>query len=380
MEKFDLQKKRGKVAILANTSWYLSNFRASTIDHLSREGWSVRTLAGDNEFAAELKALGAEHFVVPIDLHGINPVRDIRTFLCFIKWLAKERPAIVLNFTPKCNIYGCLAATMLRIPVINNISGVGVGTLAWRPVRLVLHFLYAISSRCASHIFVQNSRDLDYFKRKFGLLDGRVSLLPGSGVDLERFRFSEVKRNPKVRFGMFSRLLEEKGVRIFQEASQKFVNREDVEFVLAGSIEGSRRNAISTEEVGAWQKVDGFRYLGQLSDVKQEMEACDCVVLPSYYPEGTPKSLIEAAAIGRPIITTDHPGCRDTVTPASGYLIPTNSVDDLVGAMRHFLELSFEDRVRMGRAAREHSLNFSDLVVIQKYVQAINDVLRLRRP
>lgn len=363
------------IVVCANTSWYIFNFRRSTIDMLVDSGWTVMTLAGDDEYANQLVSLGAKHHKVFLNSTGKNPVVDFFTLIHFW-WRYREKPTAVLNFTPKCNIYSCLAAYLRGIPSINNISGMGSGILSKGPVSFFLRRLYGIVSRVAAITYFQNSDDRKYFLEEFDHPCEKALLIPGSGVNLSQFEYAPLNKGSKIRFGMFTRIIEEKGVKHFVEAARSLKQKYTVEFVIAGSVDHGRKNAISLEEVESWDREGVVRYLGMLTDVRPEIEACDCIVLPSYYPEGTPRILIESAAIGRPIITTDHPGCRDTVTEASGYLIHKKSTRSLVAAMECFLKLSYSERDTMSQESRSRAEKYFDEdIILRSYEDTINQLI-----
>tara|TARA_B110000879_G_C11161666_1_gene509396 strand:- start:103 stop:1236 length:1134 start_codon:yes stop_codon:yes gene_type:complete len=363
------------IVVCANTSWYILNFRRSTIEMLVSDGWRVLTLAGDNEYANQLESIGAEHNKVFMHSTGTNPIIDLFTLIHFW-WFYRNKPKVVLNFTPKCNIYSSLAAYIRGIPSINNISGMGSGILSKGPIGFFVRRLYGVVSRVAAKTYFQNSHDQDYFSKVFSHPSKKSLLIPGSGVNLSKFKYAPLNNTTQVRFGMFTRVIEEKGVRHFVEAARTLNQIYSIEFIIAGSVDHVRKNAISLEEIESWNSEGVITYLGMLSDVRSEIEACDCIVLPSYYPEGTPRILIESAAIGRPIITTDHPGCRETVTQASGYLVQKKSTPSLIAAMESFLKLSNLEKNKMSQKSRNHAEQYYDEeIVLQSYADSIKKLI-----
>jgi glycosyltransferase involved in cell wall biosynthesis len=374
LTKYDVEKI---AVVCANTSWYIFNFRRSTIEMLVSDGWKVLTLAGDDEHASQLASLGANHHKVFLHSTGANPIVDFFSLIHFW-WIYRNKPMVVLNFTPKCNIYSCLAAYIRGVPSINNISGMGSGILSKGPIGFIVRRLYGLVSRIAAMTYFQNSDDQDYFFEAFGLPCEKSILIPGSGVNLTQFKYAPLNTSSQVRFGMFTRIIEEKGVRHFVEAARLLKQSYSVEFVIAGSVDHGRNNAISIEEVKSWDSEGIITYLGMLSDVRPEIAACDCIVLPSYYPEGTPKILIESAAIGRPIITTDHPGCRDTVTEASGYLVQKKSTQSLTAAMEGFINLPKLEKDIMSINSRNHAEEYYDEeIVLLSYSDSINQLINI---
>lgn len=363
------------VVVCANTSWYLFNFRRSTIEMLVKDGWTVLTLAADGEFESQLESLGANHNKVFLRSTGVNPLADLFSFANFW-WLYRVQPKVVLNFTPKCNIYSCLAAHLRGVPSINNISGMGSGMSSKGLAGVVLRGLYRLASRVAAKTYFQNAHDQKYFSEAFGHPLEKSSLLPGSGVDLDNFQYVPLISSDRVRFGLFTRIIEEKGVRQFVEAASVLRRSYGADFVIAGAFDCARPNAISMDDVELWVREGIIQYLGMLSDVRPEIAKCDCIVLPSYYPEGTPRILIESAAIGRPIITTDHHGCRDTVTVESGYLVQKKSTPSLVAAMESFLHLSVAEKDLMSRNSRRHAEKyFDEQIILLSYAKSIGELV-----
>ena len=362
------------IVVCANTSWYILNFRRSTIEMLVSRGWRVLTLAGDDEYANQLAGLGVEHNKVFLHSTGTNPIIDTFTLIHFW-WIYRNKPAVILNFTPKCNIYSSLAAYLRGVPSINNISGLGSGMLSKGPVGFIVRRFYGLISQVATRTYFQNSEDQIYFSEAFDHPPEKSLLIPGSGVNLKQFKYVPLNHTSKVRFGMFCRVIEEKGIRHFVEAARLLKRNYPVEFVIAGSVDLGRNSSISTEEVESWDSEGIITYLGMLNDVRPEIAACDCIVLPSYYPEGTPKILIESAAIGRPIITTDHPGCRDTVTEESGYLVQKKSTRSLSAAMESFVKLSNAEKEIMSHKSRIHAKQyFNEEIILFSYANSIDQL------
>lgn len=362
------------IVLCANTSWYLFNFRRSTLVMLLEEGWRVVTVSGDSEYRAKLQDLGVEHRIVSLAPHSVHPIKEAISFLHFW-WIFRERPSLVLNFTPKCNAYSCLAAAVRGIPSINNISGMGRGVLSKGILGSLILSVYKLASRVSKFTYFQNADDQEFFLSKLDLAAEKSILIPGSGINLEEFKYVPMTMRPVTRFGIFTRIIEEKGVRLFVEAARVLKKRYSVEFVLAGSLDANRLNTISREEVESWEAEGVVSFLGKLDDVRAALAACDCIVLPSYYPEGTPRVLIEAAAIGRPIITTDHSGCRDTVNRKSGYLIELKSVESLMAAMERFMDLSYHEKCEMSRHSRIHAEDyFDENIILTSYKKSIHTV------
>lgn len=375
-----------KVMIALNTAWNLVNFRAGLIRALVAAGYEVVAVAPDDEYSARLAALGCRFVPLPMDNKGVNPGRDLLLLFRFIQLLRSERPDVFLGYTVKPNVYGSIAAHLLDIPVINNVAGLGTAFIKQNWLTKVVKTLYRVALFRSAKVFFQNDEDLELFVAS-GLVKQRVTgRLPGSGVDLERFAVgplpsSSIDGQGKVRFLLIARMLQEKGIAVYVEAGRllraKFPN---AEFCLLGFLDVQNPSAISREQMADWVAEGVVNYLGSSDDVRKEIAMADCVVLPSYYREGTPRSLLEAAAMSRPIITTDAIGCRDVVdNGVNGYLCNPRDAEDLADKMARFLEMSNEARVEMGLAGRSKiEREFDENIVIERYLEAISALLPKR--
>lgn len=368
-----------KVMIALNTAWNLVNFRAGLIRALVAAGYEVVAVAPDDEYSPKLAALGCRFVPLPMDNKGVNPGRDLLLLFRFLKVLRRERPDVFLGYTVKPNVYGSIAAHLLGIPVINNVAGLGTAFIKQTWLTKVVRALYRVALFRSAKVFFQNDEDLELFVTS-GLVKQQVTgRLPGSGVDLARFDVAplpsaKVDGQGVVRFLLIARMLREKGIAVYVEAGrllrEKFPN---AEFCLLGFLDVQNPSAISREEMAEWVAEGVVNYLGSSDDVRKEIAMADCVVLPSYYREGTPRSLLEAAAMGRPIITTDAIGCRDVVdNGVNGYLCNPRDAEDLADKMARFLEMSNEARVEMGLAGRAKiAREFDENIVIERYLDAI---------
>jgi glycosyltransferase involved in cell wall biosynthesis len=366
-----------KVVICLNTAWNLLNFRAGLIRAMVAQGHEVVAVAPYDHYAPGLAALGCRFVPLPMDNQGTHPGRDVVLLWRFWRLLRRERPDVFLGYTVKPNVYGSLAAGFLGIPVINNIAGLGAVFIkdGWL-VRLV-RGLYRVALRRSSKVFFQNDDDRQLFIGG-GLVNRHTTeLLPGSGIDLVRFSVvvaSEPGVAPRpFRFLLIARMLRDKGVVEYVGAAKAIKqNYPDVEFALLGFVDVQNPAAISKAEMDSWVAAGSVRYLGVSDDVRLEIAAADCIVLPSYR-EGTPRTLLEAAAMGRPIITTDAVGCREVVDDGqNGFLCKVRDASDLAHKMESMLKLSAGERQAMGRKGRQKmEREFDEAFVIQKYLDAI---------
>ncbi|MCE9887064.1 glycosyltransferase family 4 protein [Obesumbacterium proteus] len=363
------------IAITANTSWYVYNFRANTIKRLLELDYDVVVVSGDEEYKSKFLNMGAKFELVYIDKKSKNPIKDIRTFLSYFNIYKKIKPAVILNFTPKPNIYSAYAGYFFRAKVINNISGLGSVFINNTVVTKVVKSLYAIAVKCAYHTFFQNEDDMQLFKHNGMLNNAKSSLIPGSGVNLERFSNKEWECYPKnEKFILVARLLESKGVRIYAAAAKVIKQKHpEVSFSLLGPIV---EDDISKTDIDEWERENVINYLGFSDNVEHIVRDHTVVVLPSYYSEGVPKSLLEAAAMGKPILTTKNVGCKNAVIDGvSGILFDPQSVNALVDAMENYLSLTESEKISMGRAGRKYiEDHYNEDFVINDYIEKIKQL------
>jgi glycosyltransferase involved in cell wall biosynthesis len=363
------------VVIAANSAWNILNFRSALIKGLAKAGWRVIALARDDGSSAALAELGAEFVPIRIDSSGTSILRDGLLFVDYVRILRPLRPQAFLGFTVKPNIYGSLAARLLGVPTINNISGLGTAFLAPGPLNWLVSRLYHLSLAKSAKVFFQNPDDRELFIDGGLVRAHQTGLLPGSGIDLERFQPRSRPRpdSRPFRFLFVGRLLRDKGLVEYAEAARLLrAPWPDVEFAILGFAGSDNRSAVPMAEVERWQQEGIVKYLGETADVRPFLAESDCVVLPSYR-EGMPRSLLEAAAMARPMVATDVPGCRDLVADGeNGFLCPLRSPDLLAAAMDKMLRLSPADRAEMGLKARKRvEREFDESLVVDAYLEAL---------
>lgn len=368
-----------KILITSNTSWYLYNFRKNTILSLINAGYQVVAVSPKDEYSKKLSNLGCEFIHISIDQGGTNPIKDIKTFFSFLKIYSKIKPSVVLNFTPKNNIYSTFAAKFFKAKVINNIAGLGMVFINESLTAKLARLLYKVSQHKADKIFFQNEDDRKLF------LDNKLAdvsitdRLPGSGVDLSRFTLQPAKGDGVVRFLLIARMLYDKGIGHYVEAARTLRAKygESVEFQLLGFVGVNNPSAVTESEMQAWVDEGIVHYLGVSDCVEQNIAQVDCMVLPSFYREGVPKSLLEAGAMGKPIVTTDNVGCRETVDDGvNGYLCELRSTDSLIEKLELMIQMTHEQRLEMGRQSRlKIEREFDEQIVINKYLDAVKECL-----
>jgi glycosyltransferase involved in cell wall biosynthesis len=372
-----------KVLIALNTAWNLVNFRAGLIRGLLDAGYEVVTVAPPDEHVSRLHNLGCRYVPLAMDNKGTHPGRDLLLLWRFWRLLSKERPDVFLGYTVKPNIYGSLAAHACGIPVINNIAGLGAVFISPNWLTRLVKGLYRLALSHSKWVFFQNEEDRRMFVEGGLVRSDATDRLPGSGVDLLWFSPVPLADDGRkgMRFLLIARMLWDKGVGEYVEAARLVRRRHpDAEICLLGFLDVENPAAISRAQMDDWVREGVVRYLGASDDVRPHIADADCVVLPSYYREGTPRTLLEAAAMGRPIITTDAVGCRNVVDEGkNGYLCRPRDAADLAVKMARMIALSPVARAEMGRRGREKvEREFDERIVIKKYLEVIREIL-LRR-
>ena len=359
-------KKR--IVILANQSGGLYDFRKDLMIALQEKA-EVYAVVPHNDRWDELQALADRVIELPIDRRGMNPARDAKLLGQYRAILKRLRPDLVLTYTIKPNIYGGLVCRELHIPYAVNITGLGSaienGGWLWKFVLA----LYKPALQGARVVFFENAGNRDTLAATGVVPRGRDVVLHGAGVNLEDYPCQPYPQEGTVRFLFVGRVMHEKGVdELFAAAKRmKQTYGDSVEFHIVGSFEeGYKPLMDELEQTGV------VKYHGYQSDMKRFYAMADCVVLPSYH-EGMSNVLLEAAASGRPLITSDISGCREAVEPGvSGYLCPARDADALYAAMRRFLELSPARRAAMGAASHDWiARNFDKKAVVAETVAAL---------
>jgi glycosyltransferase involved in cell wall biosynthesis len=370
------------VLITVNTAWNILNFRSGLIRGFVAAGYDVVTVAPWDEYASRLPALGCRYVPLPMDNKGTHPGRDFLLFIRLLWLLRHERPNVYLSYTVKPNVYGSLAAHVLGIPVINNIAGLGSVFIKDGWLTRLVCGLYRLALSRSAKVFFQNDDDRQMFVSG-GLVDQAVTdRLPGSGIDLAKFAPLPLPGKSPIRFLLIARMLWGKGVGEYVEAARILKRRNaSANFCLLGFLDVQNPSAISREQMDLWVEEGVVLYLGVSDDVRAMIAVADCVVLPSFYREGTPRTLLEAAAMGRPIITTDAVGCRDVVDDGvNGYLCRPRDADDLADKMERMAALSLAERAAMGLRGREKvECEFDEKIVIGKYIDAIASVIEQQK-
>lgn len=338
-----------KILVIGSFSESLITFRGPLLQALLDAGHEVHVASPDllshTELAARLVNWGLHLHDAPIQRTSINPLQDLYALWALRALMLGLRPDAVLTYTAKPVIYGSLAAAMAGVPrrfaLVTGLGYAFTGKASGlrASIRSVLMGLYRLALGRCSRVFFQNPDDRDLF-RKLGLLPAQVpdTVVSGSGVDVQAFSPAPLPSRNRLTFLLIARLLGDKGVREYAEAArQMHQHHPDVRCQIAGWIDHNP-DAIDQSELDEWIANGDIEYLGRLSDVRPAIANSHVYVLPSYR-EGTPRTVLEAMAMGRPVITTDAPGCRQTVQDGdNGFMVPVQSADALAKAMLRFVE------------------------------------------
>lgn len=370
--------KKPVVVFSANTSWYLLNFRKGSIRAFRDRGYEVVIVAPRDGYVAGLEELGCRHIHVSMNALGKNPVRELWTMAHYALIYARLKPTMAFHFTIKANLYGSLVARLLGVPYASNISGMGSAFNVKGPLQTLTRFFYRATQQDARRVFFQNPEDLDFFKRGALVPQERVRLLPGSGVDLTHFMPHERSSaaGSAFRFVFAGRILWEKGFPYLPEAMRLLRARGvAAECVVYGACYEGNAKGVSRQQLAEWEAQSLIRYGGMLNDVRSAYEDADAVVLPTYYREGVPRSLLEASAMAKPLIATDWVGCREVVEDGvNGYLCAPRDAESLARAMERLVALDAAALRAMGAAARHRvETRFGEDLVVAAYVEAVAD-------
>lgn len=365
-----------RIAIVLNTSWNIYNFRLNLAKCLQQAGHEVHAVAPRDNYTPLLIKEGLTYHPVKMDSRGANPIRDLALIFELRDIYRRIKPDVILHFTIKPNIYGTLAAASLGIPVINNVCGLGTAFLKRDIVSKIALWLYRLSFRFANKVFFQNADDLELFVNSRLIKRNQADLVPGSGIDLSHFMPVPRKKEKPFTFLLISRLITDKGILEYIQAVEQ-LRKEGMpaRFQLLGAIDPKHKRGIPRETIQQWIDSGTIEYLGTTLDVRLFIEQADCVVLPSYR-EGTPRTLLEAASMGRPLIATNVPGCRQVVEHGkNGLLCASKSAEDLAAKMRMMATFS-EDALQefSFNARKKVEREFDESLVISKYLQALTSV------
>lgn len=356
-----------KVLIVANADIGLYKFRKELLEKLVKEN-KVYVALPKGEFYKEITEIGCRYINVELDRHGTNPMKELKLISRYKQIMKKIHPDIVFTYTIKPNVYAGIACAALNIPYVANITGLGTAVENPGLMQFITVNLYKYGLRKAQKVFFQNTENRDFMINK-KIVKGAYDVLPGSGVNLNNYTVSEYPNGDTVDFVFVSRIMREKGIDQYLDAAQVIRKKyPETRFHICGFCEQAYEKKLQQ------LNDDGtIIYHGLVKDMASIYAKINCVVHPTYYPEGLSNVLLEAAASGRPIITTNRSGCREVVdNGVNGYVVEEKNSQDLIAKIELFLSLSWDVRKKMGLAGRKKvEMEFDRNIVINKYLQEI---------
>ena len=366
-----------KIVISINSTWNIYNFRLYLIKKLQNLGHSIIAVAPKDEYVSKLGELNVKCYHVSLDSNGTNPLNDIRLVYQYYKLYSELKPDCILSYTIKPNIYGNFVARLLNIPTINNISGLGTLFINKSIATHIGKLLYRFSLSSSYHVFFQNSDDKALFiKNK--LVDKKItSVIPGSGVNVDEFDCDRTKNNAN-KFLFVGRLISDKGVFEYLDAAVSVLKKyPKKEFLLVGELGSLNNTALSKKQIEKYtSNYNQITYLGKTNDIKKVLKSVDIMILPSYR-EGLSRSLLEAAAMKLPIITTNVSGCRDVVVDGyNGFLCDLKSRLSLKNKIIKMIDLNEKERLQFGVNGREKVIKeFSSDIVNKTYIEKVDKII-----
>ena len=368
-----------KIVLIANTSWYVFNFRKNLIRALQKNGHEVSVIAPCDDYVDKVSQLGVKHYPLILSQRGQNPLRELISCVRLFRLFRAIRPDVVLTFTVKCNLYTGLCRRFSEFQQIANISGLGEAFDKTGLVNRIVSFLYKFALSRSKRVFFQNEEDRRTIIKHGLLPECLCKRIHGSGVDLNAFRPapSLARSNPR-KFLMFGRLVPRKGFDLFMKVAEAIhiKHRHRADFWIMGIQDETRKESKALlEQILSLQKRGIIKYLAPRDNVVSVLHSIDVVVLPSQYNEGVPRTLLEAMACGKPVITTDWKGCRDTVEHGvNGYLINVGDCQALEHYIIELMHAPHEQLEKMGIASRKKTeKQFDERIVLQAYLDAIGE-------
>ncbi len=370
-----------KILFSSNVAWSIYLFRRSLLQSLRNHGHDIYTVAKKDDYSDKLEKEGFKFTPININNNSKNPIKDIILIKNYISIYRKIKPDIILQNAIKPNIYGTIAAGFLGIPTLNNISGLGTLFIKESLATKVAKLLYKMSQKMATTVFFQNPYDRKLFLDNKLVIANKAKLIPGSGVDTQKFhpRLNINNYNKSFEFLFIARLIKDKGLDEYLEASKILKKKygSKITCSILGPFYLANETAITPNELQIYQDENIINYLGETDEVQNEIAHTDVVVLPSYR-EGLSKVLIEAAAMEKPIVTTNVPGCKDVVDDGyNGYLCQVKDAEDLADKMEYIYLLDSNTLQQMGKNARQKVLDvFDERIIINIYKKEIYRILK----
>lgn len=362
------------ILLLSNHHLYTYNLRKEVIQGLINQGYKVIIALPYGNKVELLKDMGCEFIDVPLDRRGTSPTKDFKTFVSYLRIIRDVKPDLVLTYTLKPNLYGGLACRITKTKVLHTVTGLGSVFVQNVRFKNAVIFLNKIAFKNSSSIFFMNEDNKEFYK-KIGILSPQQTsmVVAGSGVNLDRFKFHKYPKSKNIKFTFIARILKDKGIEEFLLAAKMIKQKlPKTEFEVVGFVDEEKYEKLLYK----YQDDEIISYLGKKENIPEIMADSSCIVLPSY-GEGRGTVLQEGASIGRPLITCDTYGCKDNVESGkNGYLCKVADPNSLAEAMKHFINLSNQERENMGKYSRAKAeKEFDRKIVINSYLDEIRKII-----
>lgn len=371
-----------KIMFFGNHAFVIYNFRKELIKRLLHEGHEViLSMPYDKEKVPLMQSWGCKFVETKVDRRGTNLLKDISLLLHYIKILKSEKPDIVLTYTIKPNLYGGMACSFMSIPYITNITGLGSGFKEQSILKNILIFLYKFGLKNSSKVFFQNTHDQKVLK-SYNIVKNSSEVIPGSGVNLKEFTMKKMPHDETAtKFLFVGRIMKDKGILEYLKAAEivKKEYKENVQFDVVGFIEPTESEL--SQKINTFDNEGIINYYGYQSNVKPFIENVHCLIQPSHGGEGISNVLLEAGAMGRVLIASNIPGCKETIDVGkNGFLFESKNAQDLANQMKKILKNDSLSIQQMGLNSR-HKMNrtFDRNIVVNSYLEAINEEVKTRK-
>ncbi|EGT3631130.1 glycosyltransferase family 4 protein [Morganella morganii] len=367
-----------KILLVGNTSWSMFNFRNGLIKKILSSGFDVCVLAPYDSFSDKLIDMGCSYHNIRLSSDSINPFKEISSIKNIYSIIKSESPDFIISYTIKPNIYTSFISRLLRINQLCVTTGLGHTFNKKSVVSTIIKILYKISFKHPVEVWFLNNDDRQSFIEENLICSEKAILLYGEGIDTAHYSPSENpenKQNKNISLLLAARMLWEKGIGEFIEAARYFKDKnEEISFQLIGACDVDNPNSITRHQIMNWVEEGIIEYLGTTDDIRPYINSADCIVLPSFYREGIPRILMEAASMEKPIITTNNVGCKDVVkNEITGFLCEPKDTESLISCIKKFINLTPTERQILGRSGRQFiESTFDEKLILKQYMQIIN--------
>jgi len=369
------------IAFVSSNAWSVYNFRIDVIRELLSEGYEIMVISPDDEFSSLLVSEGCKFIPIDFDNKTENPLQDISLYRQLKKIYKQTKPDLIFHFVIKPNIYGSLAASACNIKSVSVVTGLGYPFAKRNWLYYLVRLLYKRAMRKVNEVWFLNNEDARVFVNERIINIQKVKVLPGEGVNTEHFSPdvpSTLPKNGKFIFLMSCRLLWSKGIGVYADAA-RILQKKNIEarFELLGFFEKHHPDSITQEQLHAWEQEGLIHFNGFVKDVRPYLKNADCLVFPSFYNEGVPRGLMEAASMELPIITSFNRGCKEVVlNNSNGYICNPNDPFDLADKMEKIMNLSQDERSRMGKNGRSLVIKkFNMMRVVEEYERTLKKLV-----